>query len=96
MFQQRPLRPRGSHLIFFKLVGNFWRRSEIDSLHMLKREDSMSDINYMFLVLIPKVASPEELGECRPISLCNVIYKIVSKVMVNRLKICLLEIIAEK
>jgi hypothetical protein len=56
----------------------------------------MSDIYYMFLVLIPKVASPEELGECRPISLCNVIYKIVSKVMVNRLKICLLEIIADE
>jgi hypothetical protein len=46
--------------------------------------------------MIPKVASPEDLGQFRPISLCNVIYKIASKVAENRLKKILPEIISEQ
>jgi hypothetical protein len=65
-------------------------------LRVLKADDDMRDINQTFVVLILKVASAEELGQFRPISLCNVIYKIALKVMANRLKVCLLEIISEE
>jgi hypothetical protein len=56
-------------------------------LHILRGEDDPSVINKTFIVLIPKVANPEELGQFRPISLCNVLYKIASKVAANRLKL---------
>jgi hypothetical protein len=47
---------------------------------------SVAEINQTFLVLIPKVAKPESVLQFRPISLCNVNFKILTKVIVSRLK----------
>jgi hypothetical protein len=52
-------------------------------LTVLRGEDDPTLINKTCIVLIPKAASPEELGQ---ISLCNVIYKIASNVLANKLK----------
>lgn len=43
-------------------------------------------INHTFFTLIPNVHNSEKVTDFRLISLCNVIYKIVSKVIVNRPK----------
>lgn len=50
--------------------------------------------NDMWVTLIPKVKYPESMKDLRPISLCNVLYKLISKVLANGLKIILPKIIA--
>jgi hypothetical protein len=51
-------------------------------------------MNFTHIALVPKITNPVKVTDFRPISLCNVIYKLISKVLANRLKVWLPKIIS--
>uniref|UniRef100_A0A803QJV0 Reverse transcriptase n=1 Tax=Cannabis sativa TaxID=3483 RepID=A0A803QJV0_CANSA len=78
---------------------NFWSNVNKDVvgvyLNILDGGADMGCLNETIIALIPKVEKPMNVAEYRPISLCNVIYKIVSKCLVNRLRQTLDGVISE-
>ncbi|GLT78653.1 hypothetical protein SLA2020_501810 [Shorea laevis] len=51
-------------------------------------------LNDTLICIIPKMAQPEKLNQLRPIGLCNVAVKAITKVMVNRLRPILVDILS--
>ena len=88
--------PNGMSTIFFQkywdVVGN---DIVCMVLNVLNSNMLIVDINRTNITLIPKINSPSKMSDFRLKSLCNVLYKLVSKVIANRLKNILPQIISE-
>ena len=97
--QMTPLKspgPDGMPPLFFQ---HYWDLVGKDIttyvLSFLNSASLPENLNHTFITLIPKVKNPKLVFDFRPISLCNVLYKIFSKVLANRLKKILPHIITE-
>lgn len=64
-------------------------------LQVLNEGMNLRPINKTFITLIPKTSKPKKMDEFRPIILCNVVYKTVAKVIINRMKSVLGSIISQ-
>jgi hypothetical protein len=98
LFQMGPLKapgPDGFPARFFQRQWETLRTDVIQAVKQFFSDGIMPPgINETAIVLIPKGNNPEELKDFRPISLCNVIFKVISKCLVNRLRPILGEIIS--
>ncbi|KAL0458268.1 UNVERIFIED_CONTAM: hypothetical protein Slati_0454000 [Sesamum latifolium] len=88
--QMHPLKspgPDGMSPVFYK---KYWSIVVSDVcefvLQFLNNGSFNPLVNHTHIVLIPKCPNPFEMSHFRPISLCNVLYKLVSKVFANRIK----------
>ncbi|KAK4384581.1 Transposon TX1 uncharacterized protein [Sesamum angolense] len=84
--EDRAPRPDGYSSGFFKaawpVVGEEITAAVMDFFttgHLLKQ------VNATLIILIPKVCAPSLVADFRPISCCNVIYKIITKILVLRI-----------
>ncbi|GAU20604.1 hypothetical protein TSUD_33400 [Trifolium subterraneum] len=79
--------PDGFQCIFFK---QYWHIVGDDIFHLVKTAFSTGNFDHnisnTLIALIPKIDTPKTFKDFRPISLCNIVYKLIAKVLVHRLR----------
>lgn len=100
LFDMAPLKaPRrnGFHAIFFQSQWDIMGNAVCEWVRRVFAGNNIdSKLNNTLIVLIPKNDSPKNFGQFHPIRLCSIMYKLVMKVISNRLKIVLPNLILQE
>lgn len=90
LFNMEPLNapgPDGFHACFYQqawsVIGNYVFKQFSSFMDSGTLEEGMNDT---LITLVPKNNCPTNASHFHPISLCNVIYKIITKTLTNRIK----------
>lgn len=75
--------PDGFNPLFFKTYWNTVRHAVTCAIQHFFRTGSL---NSTFIVLIPKLEGATKVEQFRPIALCNVVLKMITKILSNRLR----------
>jgi hypothetical protein len=90
LFQIGPLKAPGVDGFPARFYQRNWGTLKVEVINAVKlffATNRMPDgVNATAIMLIPKIDQPETLKDFRPISLCMVIYKVIAKCLVNRLR----------
>ncbi|KAF7808324.1 ribonuclease H [Senna tora] len=87
--------PDGLPAMFFQRFSPVVKNDLISCIKsFFDRGFILKELNQTMITLIPKNQSPEQFKDFRPISLCNVVVKIISKVLVIRMQSIMERIIA--
>ncbi|GJY70863.1 putative RNA-directed DNA polymerase [Tanacetum coccineum] len=83
----------------FKFIKKHWEIIKDDIIAYVKEFENTAYIprgcNSSFITLIPKIDDPLTIGEFRPISLIGCQYKIIAKILANRLSLVIPSVIGE-
>ncbi|CAL1366863.1 unnamed protein product [Linum trigynum] len=81
---------------FFKAFWDVVGASVIEAVcSFFSTSRMLRSFNHTWLTLIPKVDSVENIRQLRPISLCQFVYKVITKIMAERLAGVLPQIVSE-
>jgi len=76
--------------IHFGFIKQFWMVLKDNFMRFItefhRNGRLTKGINATFIALIPKVSSPQRLNDFRPISLVGCMYKVLAKILANRLR----------
>jgi len=90
LFQMNPDKapgPDGFNANFFQKNWDIVKDDVVQAmLSFFRTGRLLKQVNHTFLILIPKSNEAGSLSDYRAISCCNVIYKLISKILSNRLK----------
>lgn len=87
--------PDGFKPLFFKTYWPFVRESVCNDVqHIFRTGHILRQMNHTFIALIPKLIGASRVDQFRPIALCNVTFKIVTKIIASRIRTVLSSIIA--
>ena len=100
LFSMNPEKAPGQDGMSPLFFQRFWRTIKSDIIPAIKAffnsEFMLKSINHTVISLIPKILHPTSLKNYKPIILCSVLYKIISKILVNCLKSVLDKCISKK
>ena len=85
--------------VSFGFIKEFWNLLKEDMIRFMtefhRNGQLTKGLNSTFIALIPKVSNPQRLNDFRPISLVGSLYKVLAKVLANRLRIVIGSVISE-
>ncbi|RVW83657.1 Transposon TX1 uncharacterized 149 kDa protein [Vitis vinifera] len=83
----KALGPDGFTMTFWQGCWEFVKEEVLEMFKEFHEQNAfLKSLNNTFLVLLPKKGGAEELGDFRPISLLGGLYKLLAKVLANRIK----------